>query len=110
MFKKTNGLASELNTELKLKGFKVYETNCDCKGGHTYSRKDFYKISITTGKFIFHYANKSLETDKTFLFFGNPHVPYSCEVVSPKHNGYTCSSALGKSENLLITRFESSKS
>jgi len=30
--------------------------------GHTYSRKDFYKINLTTGKFIFHYADKSLET------------------------------------------------
>ena len=45
---------------------------------------------MTTGKFIFHYADKSLETDDTFLFFGNPHIPYSCEVVSPKFSGYTC--------------------
>src|SRR3954470_6002422 len=81
---------SAFNAELKLKGFKVYEVDDDANTGHTYSRKDFYKISITTGKFIFHYADKSLETDKTFLFFGNPHVPYSCEVVSPKHHGYTC--------------------
>ena len=60
------------------------------KSGHNYSRKDFYKISLTTGKFIFHYADRSFETDETFLFFANPHIPYSCEVVSPIHNGYTC--------------------
>jgi AraC family transcriptional activator of pobA len=79
----------DYNSELKLKGFKVYETSSS-DGGHTYSRKDFYKISITTGKFAFHYADRSFETKDTFLFFGNPRVPYSCEVLAPKHSGYTC--------------------
>lgn len=82
--------APNYNAELKLKGFKVYETSITDKAGHIYSRKDFYKINISTGKFIFHYADKSFETDKTFLFFANPHVPYSCEVISPTQNGYTC--------------------
>src|SRR3954465_9571971 len=81
---------SAFNAELKLKGFKVYEVDDDVHTGHTYSRKDFYKINLTTGKFIFHYADKSLETDKTFLFFGNPNIPYSCEAVSTKFSGYTC--------------------
>jgi AraC family transcriptional activator of pobA len=78
------------NSELKLRGFKVYETSSKDRDGHNYSRKDFYKISLTTGRFIFHYADKSFETEETFLFFANPHIPYSCEVVSPVHNGYTC--------------------
>src|SRR3954451_7116989 len=81
---------SEFNAELKLKGFKVYEIDNEANSGHTYSRKDFYKINLTTGKFIFHYADKSLETDDTFLFFGNPNIPYSCEAVSSSFSGYTC--------------------
>jgi len=81
---------SDFNNELKLKGFKVYEIDNEANSGHTYSRKDFYKINLTTGKFIFHYADKSIETDDTFLFFGNPNIPYSCEVVSTKFSGYTC--------------------
>lgn len=81
---------SEFNAELKLKGFKVYEIDNEANSGHKYSRKDFYKVNLTTGKFIFHYADKSLETDETFLFFGNPNIPYSCEAVSPSFNGYTC--------------------
>src|SRR5256885_12930308 len=81
---------SAFNAELKLKGFKVYEIDNEPNSGHTYSRKDFYKVNLTTGKFIFHYADKSLETDETFLFFGNPNIPYSCEAVSPKFCGYTC--------------------
>jgi AraC-like DNA-binding protein len=81
---------SEFNAELKLKGFKVYEIDNEANAGHSYSRKDFYKVNLTTGKFIFHYADKSLETDDTFLFFGNPNIPYSCEALSPKFSGYTC--------------------
>ena len=81
---------SDFNSELKLKGFKVYKIDNEANSGHTYSRKDFYKINLTTGKFIFHYADKSLETDNSFLFFGNPHIPYSCEPVSKKFSGYTC--------------------
>jgi AraC-like DNA-binding protein len=81
---------SEFSTELKLKGFKVYEVDSRTFGGHSYSRKDFYKISLTSGKYIFHYADRSFDIDEPILFFGNPRIPYSCEVVSPTYNGYTC--------------------
>jgi AraC family transcriptional activator of pobA len=81
---------SNFNAELKLKGFIVYEIDSEADTGHTYSRKDFYKINLTTGKFIFHYADKSLETEENFLLFANPHIPYSCDAVSPKFSGYTC--------------------
>ncbi len=90
MIKEERSQVSDFNAELKLKGFKVYQIDSEANTGHTYSRKDFYKINLTTGKFIFHYADKSIETDHTFLFFGNPHIPYSCEAVSPEFNGYTC--------------------
>ena len=90
MDKQVNSQVLNFNSELKLKGFKVYEIDSEANTGHTYSRKDFYKINLTNGKFIFHYADRSLETDETFLFFGNPHIPYSCEVISPVFSGYTC--------------------
>jgi AraC-like DNA-binding protein len=79
---------SDFNNEIKLKGFKAYEIDSKTGKGHGYSRKDFYKISLNTGKYIFHYAHRSFETDETILFFGNPHIPYSCEVVSPINEGY----------------------
>jgi AraC-like DNA-binding protein len=78
------------NAELKLKGFAVYEIDNLSAPGYTYSRKDFYKVNITTGKHLFHYADKSIETDETFLFCANPHIPYSCEPLSPNFSGYTC--------------------
>ena len=89
MGKQRKTSTSEFNAELKLKGFKVYRTDSNSPG-HSYSRKDFYKINITFGNFIFHYAERSFETSETFLFFGNPYVPYSCEAISAEHHGYTC--------------------
>jgi len=80
---------SDFNSELKLKGFKVYEVDGNA-AGHSYSRKDFYKISMTSGKYVFHYADRTFETDETILFFGNPRIPYSCDVIKPTPDGYAC--------------------
>src|ERR1700728_2630832 len=77
------------NAELKLKGFKAYAVDSNSVG-YSYSRKDFYKISLTSGKYLFHYADRSFETAQTILFFGNPRIPYSCEVLEPSPDGYAC--------------------
>ena len=81
---------SEFNTDLKLKGFNVFQIESDGNATRTYSRKDFYKICLTTGKSVIHYADKSFEADGTVLFFGNPHIPYSWETISTSYIGYTC--------------------
>ncbi|MVM29168.1 helix-turn-helix domain-containing protein [Spirosoma sp. HMF4905] len=79
---------SDFNAELKLTGFKAYSVD-DKSAGHSYNRKDFYKISLNTGQYSFHYADRSFETQDTILFFGNPRIPYSCEVIS-QTDGYAC--------------------
>ncbi|CAI2767853.1 helix-turn-helix domain-containing protein [Flavobacterium collinsii] len=76
--------------DLKLKGFKVYEVNGDVSKIPTYNRRDFYKICINTSKSFIHYADRGIETDGTILFFGNPHIPYSWEIISPSYEGYAC--------------------
>jgi AraC family transcriptional regulator, transcriptional activator of pobA len=81
---------SAFNTELKLKGFNVFQIEQDGSATRTYSRKDFYKICLTTGKSIIHYADKSFEAEGTVLFFGNPYIPYSWETLSTSYVGYTC--------------------
>ncbi|GAB4024796.1 helix-turn-helix domain-containing protein [Spirosoma koreense] len=81
---------SEFNTELKLKGFNVFQIEQDSQATRIYSRKDFYKICLTTGQSIIHYADKSFAHNDTVLFFGNPHVPYSWETISTTYVGYTC--------------------
>lgn len=83
--------ASDFNTnDLKLKGFKVYEVNNGVNAVPTYNRRDFYKICINTSKSLIHYADRGIETDGTILFFGNPHIPYSWEIISPIYSGYAC--------------------
>jgi AraC family transcriptional activator of pobA len=81
---------SEFNKELKLKGFNVFQIEADANATKIYSRKDFYKICLTTGKSIIHYADRSFEQEGTVLFFGNPHIPYSWETISTTYVGYTC--------------------
>lgn len=83
-------IVSEFNSELKLKGFNVFQIEDDRESTRTYSRKDFYKICLTTGKSRIHYADRSFEADGTVLFFGNPHIPYSWETMSTSYVGYTC--------------------
>jgi AraC family transcriptional activator of pobA len=81
---------SEFNNELKLKGFNVFQIESDGNATRIYSRKDFYKICLTTGKSIIHYADRSFGQEGTVLFFGNPHIPYSWETISTSYVGYTC--------------------
>ncbi len=80
---------SEFNSELKLKGFNVWQLEADSHATRIYNRKDFYKICLTTGKSIVHYADRSFEHEGTILFFGNPHIPYSWETLSTTYVGYT---------------------
>lgn len=90
MQKKITRSVSEFNTELKLKGFNVFQIESDGNATRNYSRKDFYKICLTTGESIIHYADKSFNAEGTVLFFGNPHIPYSWETISTSYVGYTC--------------------
>jgi len=77
-------------SDLKLKGFRVYEIIGNAAAVPTYNRRDFYKIAINTGKNAIHYADRGIETDGTILFFGNPRIPYSWETLSPDYNGFAC--------------------
>lgn len=81
---------SPFNSELKLKGFNAFQIEDDGNATRIYSRKDFYKICLTTGKSIIHYADRSFEVEGTVLFFGNPYIPYSWETLSRTYVGYTC--------------------
>ncbi len=55
-----------------------------------YTRRDYYKISLIRGHFVYHYADKSLEAYGTTLLFFNPHVPYTFEQLGGERTGYFC--------------------
>jgi len=80
---------SRFNNELKLQGFKAFQIEQDSAATRNYSRKEFYKICLTTGKSKIHYSDKTFEQEGTILFFGNPHIPYSWETISTTYIGYT---------------------
>lgn len=86
----TNRSLSSFNNELKLKGFNVFQIEADDSATKIYSRKDFYKICLTTGRSRIHYSDKTFDQEGTVLFFGNPHIPYSWETLSTEYVGYTC--------------------
>lgn len=81
---------SDFNSLLRLKGFNAHQIESSNYVMRSYNRREFYKICIDTGHFVVHYADKSYEVEGTILFFGNPHIPYSWENVSPYFNGYAC--------------------
>ncbi len=86
---KVKRTVSDFNSELKLKGFRAFQIEQDTNETRTYSRKEFYKICLTTGKSRIHYSDKTFEQEGTILFFGNPHIPYSWETISSAYAGYT---------------------
>lgn len=81
---------SAFNNELKLKGFNVFQIEEDSNVVREYSRKDFYKICLTTGESLINYSDRSFLMKGTILFFANPNVPYSWETISRSYVGYTC--------------------
>jgi hypothetical protein len=56
------------NAELKLKGFAVYEIDNLNAAGYSYSRKDFYKVNLTTGSLSFTTLIKVLKQTRHFCF------------------------------------------
>ncbi|MGA6119142.1 helix-turn-helix domain-containing protein [Sphingobacterium anhuiense] len=43
-----------------------------------------------TGRTLLNYSDRSIDIDDTFLFFGNPHIPYSSHILSEVMTGYAC--------------------
>jgi AraC family transcriptional activator of pobA len=83
--------------DLQLKGFKVYEKNLTLQpaeqlrlAAQVFSRRDYYKVLLMESKCLIHYAHQSLELDGQYLFFTNPHIPYSLEMRTDRLHAYAC--------------------
>jgi AraC family transcriptional regulator, transcriptional activator of pobA len=77
-------------TGLKQKGFKIFETPLNVYPPLSYERRDYYKMALTTGDVTIHYGDQTIDASGTFLFFSNPHVPYSAIQRSIKKTGFIC--------------------
>lgn len=70
--------------------FKLDEFSGPCGKPMPYSRKDFYKISLITGRVRLHYADKTIEIERNALLFTNPHIPYNWEPIDESQTGFFC--------------------
>ncbi|MFI2743688.1 helix-turn-helix domain-containing protein [Zhouia sp. PK063] len=88
---KLNWLPQNLQQELgQFNVFKLENRGTKSPNPVEYRRRDFYKIAISTGSYIYHYADKSIKTEGPTLMFFNPLVPYTYEILSGKSIGYFC--------------------
>jgi len=55
-----------------------------------YRRRDFFKIALMEGNYLYHYADKTMEVSGSTMMFFNPDVPYKFEVLSERAAGYFC--------------------
>jgi AraC family transcriptional activator of pobA len=78
------------NSDSTMTGFRVYELEPTSWREPTYSRQDFYKISLLTGRSIVQYEDHRVVLQGTCLFFGNPDIPYAAQVLSAQQTGYAC--------------------
>ena len=79
----TNGL-EHLNV------FRIEKTNAQLLTPEAFNRKEYFKICLTKGKSIIHYAERSFEISKYALLFANPLIPYNWEPLEPEQKGFSC--------------------
>lgn len=56
----------------------------------SYSRRDFFKVSLVKGQGIVHYADRSVKADGCVLVFTNPMIPFFWERISAEQAGFVC--------------------
>ncbi|UII26992.1 helix-turn-helix transcriptional regulator [Fulvivirga maritima] len=89
-YRKKHGLDSETPIP-KLQPFNIYRLNEAGKDKPMpYSRKDYYKISLISGKNKVHFADKVLEVEDNMLLFANPQIPYNWDPLSDDKHGAFC--------------------
>lgn len=69
---------------------KVYETSWNAYPPLSYERRDYYKIVLATDDVTINYGDQTFDLSDTFLFFSNPHVPYSVTQRAIKKTGFVC--------------------
>lgn len=70
--------------------FKLDDFMGACGKPMPYSRKDFYKISVISGRNKVYYADKTVVIERNALLFASPHVPYTYESIGERQTGFFC--------------------
>ncbi|MFY0255477.1 helix-turn-helix domain-containing protein [Chitinophaga sp. 30R24] len=56
----------------------------------SYSRKEYFKISLVSGRNKYEYADKTIMIEDNALMFSNPNIPYNWERLDDQQSGYFC--------------------
>lgn len=54
----------------------------------TYSRRNYFKVSLVTGHSKIHYADRCIDVPQSALVFTNPMIPYFWERIGEHHSGF----------------------
>lgn len=88
---KLNGVPDDVLKDVgHFNAFRIENHGLVSKPPVQYTRREYYKISLIRGHFVYHYADKSLEVSGTTLLFFNPQVPYTFEQLGDTRSGYFC--------------------
>ncbi len=82
--------AAELKTILKDRGFKVSFNKVPQAAPSAFGRRHFYLVLLSIGNSKIHYNDHTFDLDGAYLFFANSRIPYSTEIISENHSGYSC--------------------
>nr|WP_299389121.1 helix-turn-helix transcriptional regulator [Allomuricauda sp.] len=55
-----------------------------------FNRRDYFKISLVSGRSKVHYADKVVQVEKHVMVFSNPQIPYNWERIDEQLTGYFC--------------------
>jgi AraC family transcriptional activator of pobA len=82
---------SNSRDDLELKGFKVYKIQSHGNIVQTYCGRDFYKVSLLSGRGVIQYSDKKVKIDGSVLVVAKPGVTISWRIKPVKANvGYIC--------------------
>jgi AraC family transcriptional regulator, transcriptional activator of pobA len=70
--------------------FPLNSCTCTLKRPTTFSRRDFYKITLLKGHYMIHYSDRDIEVTDYALVFSAPMVPYNWETLDSRQDGYFC--------------------
>lgn len=70
--------------------FKVEDLIVSRSKPATYSRRDFFKVSLVKGHSKIHYADQCIELTDSAIVFTNPMIPYHWERIDEQQSGYVC--------------------
>lgn len=86
-----NQLGQQVQTNDAQQPFRIFDfSDCLTESQVEYRRRDFFKIALMKGSYLYHYADKTIKVTGSTLMFFSPDVPYQFEILSEDFAGYFC--------------------